>query len=120
MVQLGLHLLGDYILQDGWMATNKKAKGWYGHLACQVHCITYSLPFLVIGSWQAVLAIYASHFIIDRYRFVEYFIALRERTFHVKNMGFPEGRPAFMAVWLYIITDNIFHLACNYLVLRFL
>ena len=120
MMQLALHMLGDYILQNGWMATNKKRPGWIGFWACQVHCLTYSLPFLFIASWQAVLLIYSSHFLIDRYRIVEHFIALREGTFHVKNLGFPEDRPPFISVWLYIITDNIFHVACNFMAIKFL
>jgi hypothetical protein len=120
MIQLGLHLLGDYILQTGWMAMNKKKKGWAGHFACQVHCITYSLPFLLIGSWQATLAIYVSHFLIDRYRFVEHLISWRERTSHLQNMGFPETLPPFVAVWLYIIIDATLHLACNYTALLYL
>jgi hypothetical protein len=27
------------------MAQNKKKLTWLGELACQIHCITYSLPF---------------------------------------------------------------------------
>ena len=120
MVQLGLHLIGDYIIQNDWMALNKKKSGWLGHLACQIHCVTYALPFLFIGSWQAVAAIYATHFIIDRYRLVDWFLAVRNGVFHIRNFGFGEERPALITVWLYIITDNIFHLLCNYLALRFL
>jgi hypothetical protein len=81
---------------------------------------TYALPFLLIGTWQSVAVIYATHFIIDRYRLVDWFLAVRNGVFHIRNYGFREDRPALITVWLYIITDNIFHLMCNYAALRFL
>jgi len=120
MEQLLLHAIGDYVIQNDWMALNKKKSGWLGHLACQVHCITYALPFLLIGSWQAVAAIYAAHFVIDRYRLVDWFLALRNGVGHVRNFGFGDERPALITVWLYIITDNVFHLVFNYLALGLL
>jgi hypothetical protein len=43
--QLILHAVGDYLIQNDWMAQNKKKLTWLGELACQIHCITYSLPF---------------------------------------------------------------------------
>jgi hypothetical protein len=120
MMQLGFHLLGDYILQNGWMSRNKKQPGRKGFTACVVHCTVYSLPFLFIASWPAVLAIGITHFIIDRHHLVEWFIATREGAQDFTNKGFPPNVPPFLSVWLYIITDNIFHLACNYWAIRLL
>lgn len=120
MIQFILHLVGDYLIQNDWMALNKKKLTWKGELACQVHCITYSLPFLFIGSWQAVLAIYLSHYLFDRTNIVGWFLAVRNGIFNVENFGFGKDRPAFITVWLYIITDNTFHIICNYLALYFL
>lgn len=68
MIQLILHLWGDYILQSQWMADNK-TKRWFPAL---VHATVYSLPFFLIGSWQAVLVIWSTHAVIDRYRFARY------------------------------------------------
>lgn len=120
MIQLILHLIGDYLVQNDWMALNKKLKSWKGELACQIHCITYSLPFLFIASYQAVLVIYITHYIIDRTNIIGWFLALRNGVFHVKNFGFGEERPFVLTIWLYIITDNIFHIICNYLAILFL
>ena len=120
MIQLGLHLIGDYIIQNDWMAINKKKRSWMGELACQTHCITYALPFFYLGSWQAVLAIYVSHYIIDRSRLVEYFLAARNLTWSTDNFGFNKMRPAIVSFWLYVIVDNTFHLACNYFALKYL
>ncbi len=125
MEQLLLHGLGDYIIQTDWMAQNKKKKGLMGFIACQIHCITYSLPFFLIGSWQAVLAIYLSHFAIDRTKILDYALAWKNnvkmgKKLDISNFGFKRERPFAISVWLYIITDNVLHLICNYFALKFL
>lgn len=120
MEQLLLHLIGDYILQNDWMAVNKKKLTLKGELACQIHCITYSLPFLFIGSWLSVLLIYLSHYLIDRFNFIPWFISVKNGVFHKKNFGFPEDRPIYLTMWLCFIIDNIFHICCNYLSLMLL
>ena len=67
--QLLCHLVGDYLLQSDWMAT-EKTKKW---MACLAHAITYTLPFLLLtASWKALLVISASHFIIDHWRLARY------------------------------------------------
>lgn len=120
MEQLILHLVGDYLFQNDWMALNKKKLTWNGELACQAHCIIYSLPFFLIGSWQAVIVIYLTHYAIDRSKFVEWFLAIRNGVFHTENFGFSKERPFTISVWLYIIVDNSFHLICNYFALKYL
>lgn len=108
MEQLILHLLGDYLLQTDWMAQNKKVKTWRGELACQVHCLLYSIPFLLIGTWQQVLFIYVTHYLIDRFGFVKWYMT----TFDMKEFMKPPLGP-----WSIFITDNTFHLICNYIAL---
>jgi hypothetical protein len=44
MEQLIAHLAGDYCLQNQWMADNKINRSW----PCAVHCLLYTLPFLLI------------------------------------------------------------------------
>ena len=120
MIQLLLHLFGDFIVQNDWMALNKKKFTWKGELACQVHCILYALPFLLIGTWQAVLVIYISHYILDRTNIVSWFLSLRNGVYHIKNFGHAIERPFVISIWLMIITDNSFHLIFNFLALIFL
>lgn len=108
-----LHLLGDYIIQNDWMATNKKKATWEGFFACLIHCVTYSIPFLFILDWTAVLLVFATHFIIDRWHLVDWFIAFKNGSGTIANFGFPKERPLFLTLWLYIIIDNIFHIFCN-------
>ena len=73
MLQLILHLFGDYLTQSDWMAKNK-TKRWWPAIA---HATVYSLPFLMIGSWQAVLVIWATHAVIDRFRLARYLCWLK-------------------------------------------
>lgn len=144
MLQLILHGIGDYILQTDKQALNKKNKGWFGFRMCLIHCITYSLPFLFIGSWQAVSVIFITHFIIDRTNIVAYALAWKngvkttvltgitlndkagltdtktKRVYDISNFGFGLNRPFAISIWLYIITDNLLHIICNYVALKYL
>lgn len=111
MLQFVLHLVGDYLIQNDWMAQNKKKLTLIGELACQIHCITYSLPFLLIGSPLAVLVIYLTHYAIDRSKFVLWFM---------KVTGKQDFAKPPMAPWGIISVDNTFHIVCNYAALYFL
>jgi hypothetical protein len=119
MIQLIFHGIGDYLIQNDWMALNKKKLSWKGELACQIHCLTYALPFLFITNGWAVGWIYLSHYILDRSNFVGWFLAIRNGVFHTRNFGFGEERPFAITIWLYIITDNLFHIICNYLIINY-
>ncbi len=67
--QLTAHVVGDYILQSDWMATEKTKRS----LAAIAHVATYFLPFLALTtSWKALLFIAGTHFIIDRWRLARY------------------------------------------------
>lgn len=116
MEQLLLHLFGDFILQNDWMAVNKKKPGINGFWACFVHCVLYSLPFLVIASPPQVLLIYLSHFVLDRYNLVTVGLSIRNNC-GIDNFGFGPERPIWLTVWLNIITDNTLHLIGNYLII---
>lgn len=121
MEQLILHGIGDYIIQTSKWALNKKKSGLYGVWCCFIHCFTYSLPFLFIGSPLAVLAIFATHYILDRTNIVSWLISKRDNNGNwQENFGFPSERPQFISIWLNIITDNLLHIICNYLALRYL
>jgi len=134
MIQLILHAIGDYLLQTSTQALNKKNKGWFGFKMCFIHCITYSIPFFLIGTPTQVFFIFATHFLIDRTKIVSYFIAIRDRNitdqsisyfnikdrYDISNAGFIKTRPAFISIWLNIIIDNIFHIICNYTALTYL
>lgn len=116
MEQLILHLFGDFILQNDWMALNKKEKGFKGAAACFIHCLLYALPFLLITGFTQVFFIFITHYIIDRYNFVTWFLSKRNGV-DMSNFGFSKDKPTFISVWLNIITDNAFHIMGNYAII---
>ena len=72
MNQLICHLIGDYVIQNHWMA-NAKTRSC---VAAAVHAITYTLPFLMLTRSPLVLAIITgTHFLIDRFRLARYWVA---------------------------------------------
>lgn len=102
MLQLIAHLIGDYCLQNQWMANNKTSR-WSAAL---VHAFLYTLPFLMVTqSWQALVVIGLTHAVIDRYRLARHWLSFYK-------IGI--GAPPFLAVWLLIIVDNTAHIAINY------
>ncbi len=106
---LMLHLLGDYILQNDWMATKKTT----GALPALIHAAIYSAPFalLVPSVWWA--PIFTTHYLIDRYRLAVLWIRLVNWNWNSTNFGFDENKPKYMSVWLMIIVDNFFHIVIN-------
>jgi len=148
MVQLFCHLFGDYIFQSDWQALNKSKKSF----PCLIHCLCYTFPFILITQdWRALLCIFASHFVFDRWPFIIRRIIWFKNHFNPKgeypafgycdSTGYfddspyntnkpkldvveygPFGKPRhfFITIWLYIITDNTFHLLCNYFAIKYL
>lgn len=69
------HLIGDYVLQNDFIAKTK-GENWY-HLL--VHCLLYCLPFLIMfGLVWELLVVFIAHIIIDslkaRYKLISYTI----------------------------------------------
>lgn len=67
------HLVGDYVLQNDFIAKTK-GENWY-HLF--VHCVLYCLPFYVVfGLTVQLMCVFLSHIIIDtlkaRYKIINY------------------------------------------------
>tara|TARA_R100001079_G_scaffold98267_1_gene62037 strand:- start:191 stop:571 length:381 start_codon:yes stop_codon:yes gene_type:complete len=126
MAQLILHLVGDYLLQSGWMANNKSKSS----LAAGVHALTYSLPFLILGpSLAAWLVIFVTHFFIDRYALARHVAVVKNylapkkhwlKRDNISQFGYCKKTPDFLAIWLLIITDNTLHLTINFLALKYL
>jgi Protein of unknown function (DUF3307) len=119
--QVLAHLVGDYILQSHWMATEKTKRS----LAAGVHAVTYTLPFLFL-TWNpwALAFICGTHFLIDRFRLARYVVWIKNGyafssiphglSIHPPTAtGYRDDVPAWLSVWLLIIADNILHLICN-------
>lgn len=119
MIQILLHLFGDFIIQNDNIGVRKKEKSWTGLFYCLFHCFTYGLCFLLITTWDKALLIGLFHFIIDRWDLVSKFISIKNLTFKTTNFGYKDSRPIFMTAWLYIIQDNTFHIIINYLIIKY-
>src|SRR5262249_23506113 len=120
MIQLILHLIGDYVLQSQWTADNKTKSTW----AAFVHATLYSLLFLLIASPKAFLVIWSTHLLIDRFRLARYVVYAKNflsSPSHWKmwrecsQTGYHKDLPLWLSVWLMIVCDNTIHMALNYL-----
>lgn len=121
MGQLLLHLIGDYLTQSHWMATRKVSSTW----AAFVHATIYSGPFFLLGTWKAVLVIWATHLLIDRFRLARYVVFAKNlvgwplpKWEDCKATGYPSAVPPWLSVWLLIAADNTLHLTINFLALK--
>lgn len=93
------HLVGDYILQNDWMAQGKKKSS----LICSIHCITWSASVcLFSGCFSLVLFVllFVSHFIQDRTNIIRWWMG------RIGQDGFAEN----LGPWSVIVVDNVFHI----------
>jgi hypothetical protein len=124
--QILAHLIGDFFLQNDWMATNKKDK----ILPCLIHVLVYTVPFMFLTlSPLALLVIAGTHFAIDHWGLPRYLIWARNqvapkadrKTWEACSFtGFSPDRPVWLTVWLLIIVDNTIHLVINAAAIKWL
>lgn len=122
--QIIAHMIGDYILQSDWMANEKTKRA----LPAAIHAAVYTSCFLPLTrSGLALGVISGTHFLIDRFRLARYvvfaknFIAPRSLWpiwANCVGTGYPSEWPAWLAVWLLIIADNICHMLINGMALQ--
>lgn len=92
------HLIGDYLLQNDWMANGKKKNSWI----CTAHIGAYMFPFLFCEiTWCQMGLIAIQHFTQDRTNIVLWFMKIK---------GSSKFAEPPMAPWSIIITDNILHI----------
>jgi hypothetical protein len=92
------HLIGDYIIQNDWMAQNKKKSD----LHCAIHVVTYMIPFLLCGlNWWQMLLIAAQHYHSDRTNFVGWFMEIKGSKMFRDGPLFP---------WSWVVVDNVIHI----------
>lgn len=140
------HLIGDYLLQNDWIAMQKTKRWTVAMLHGGIHAVVYAaLVWLIIADqlsiWGivraliAVLIIGITHAVIDRLRLAKHFIWVVNQIAPRRNgwtyswawarehSGYGPGKPDWMAFWLMVIIDNTIHLliaaaAIYWLVLR--
>lgn len=112
------HLVADYLLQNDWMALNKKKDSF----PCLVHCLIWTLCvsafagwYTTHDGWNIVLArfiLLVSHFIQDRTQIVRFWMTRINRQ--------PKFVEPPMAPWSIIVVDNVWHIVTIWVVWRFI
>ena len=105
MDYLVAHLIGDYLLQNDWMAQNKKLRHW----PCIVHCTLYTLAIALPTFWPAwaLGVVWGTHFVQDRTQIVRRWMnAIGQDKFAGPPLG----------PWSVIVVDNVWHIVVLYAV----
>lgn len=120
MIQLFLHLLGDFFLQNDEMAVNKSKYTTHGYLMCTIHCMFYSIPFGLYYHNAGVYGfVFFTHWFIDKFGLAEYVTRTINWNWDKNSLfGFQKDRPHFVTVWIHTIRDNSMHIFCNYLIIK--
>lgn len=134
IVLLFSHIIGDFFLQNDWMALNKK-KHW---LPCLIHCHIYTmvvyafvgllLPNELLPNLIAILTIFFSHLAIDKTSIIEkWFKLIKGRSWTRMTGLYPNRDPKIQDTARIVYTaivqtvaDQTLHLMIMYFVLYFL
>lgn len=98
------HLVGDYLLQNDWMANNKKRPGPDGATACCVHAWLWTLAvcaFTGWWNWPCVSVLFLTHYAQDRTQIIVWWMLL------IRQHKFAEPP---CAPWSIIVVDNVWHI----------
>lgn len=101
------HLVGDYLLQNHWMALGKKRST----PICLLHCALWTAAVVLIGGFGlgATFVLFATHFVQDRTNIVTWWMdAIGQRDFRIG-----------LAPWSSIVVDNVWHIVTIWAVWRF-
>jgi hypothetical protein len=103
------HMVGDYLLQNDWMAANKKKRT----LPCAVHCALWASAVVLFAGWGMIawLALFLLHFAQDRTGVVAWWMDL---------IGQESFRTGPLAPWSSVVVDNAWHLVQIWAVGRFI
>lgn len=104
------HLVGDYLLQNDWMAMNKKQNP----LICMVHAILWTLAVCLFAGWYnpyAISALLCTHFIQDHSNIVGKWMSL------IGQKQFATGP---CSPWSIIVVDNVWHIVTIWAVWKFI
>lgn len=95
------HLVGDYLLQNDWMALNKKREAW----PCVVHCFLWATSVCLFAHWLNYWVwwvLLVTHFIQDHTNAVRFWMTRINRQ--------PQFAEPPMAPWSIIVVDNVWHI----------
>lgn len=120
------HLVGDYLLQNDWMAINKKKSSF----PCLVHCFLWTLAVAIFAQWNSfvvMLVLFSTHFIQDRTSIIAWWMSLRWKDqsefMRCDKIEFRDLHEPIVKVglgpWSIIVVDNVWHILTIWAVWRF-
>jgi hypothetical protein len=121
------HLVGDYLLQNEWMAINKSKNTWIGWIAATSHCLLYTWAVCLIMwnfDWYWWVAVFLSHFPIDKFGLAEKYMKLKGSSlrayiddtnnstsrFYVDTSNGQKMLTGGFRAVVYAVTDNTMHI----------
>jgi len=136
------HLVGDYLLQNDYLAQGKKRSHWI----CLIHALIWSTSVMIFAGWTtwsltlnqviiAHLALLITHFIQDRWGFIIWWMRLMgQREFMradelvVKRSMMPGAHDwtyeakirVGLGPWSIIVVDNVWHIVQIWAVAKFI
>lgn len=119
MEQLLLHLMGDYLFQNRWMAMWKVRKSY----VAAIHALVYTSGFFILLTHNPIAlgVIFGTHCLIDRFSLAKYIMRVNGNAPN-DTYTYSDGvvYPIFTGnlFLVYVVTDNTMHLIINYLALR--
>jgi len=113
------HLVGDYLIQNDYMALNKAKNTKAGYIACLIHCITYTIAVTVFMqnfdiAW--ILTVFFSHFFIDKYNLADKYMTYYKGLSISKYIKEKETNPikGDFVTLVHTAVDNTMHLVLMY------
>jgi hypothetical protein len=93
------HLVGDFLLQNTWMADKKKKDS----MICVLHCWIWASCVVFFADWplRTFFPLFALHFLQDRTTIVEWWMDI---------IGSRSFRTGTFAPWSVVIVDNVWHI----------
>lgn len=113
------HLVGDYLLQNDWMALNKKKSSF----RCAVHCLIWTACVVGFAGWYnptpaegcryliSAILLFLTHFAQDRTNIIAWWMDL---------IGQKQFRTGMCAPWSIIVVDNVWHIVTIWAVWKFI
>lgn len=102
------HFIGDFLLQNDWLAVGKKKSSFI----CSVHVLLYMLPFLLTDLNEIQLVLIAlQHWFQDRTKFVSWWC---------RTVGSFQGElKQDVLPWGHFVVDQVFHFVWMYFVVNY-
>lgn len=102
------HLVGDYLIQNDWMALNKKKSS----PVCAVHCVLWATSVCLFAGWPVWTwcVLFLTHYIQDRTDVIRWWM---------KTVGQEQFASGPCAPWSIIVVDNVWHIVALWAVWKF-